>query len=78
MLSKFRYESNHQVSVELKKIMLEEGVTQKQIAEKLGITPQSFQKLINKKNLGMADVQKILDTMNGDMIIIFVDKNKED
>ena len=43
------YESTEQIILEIRKLMLEEKISQRQIAESLGIMPQGFTKLINKK-----------------------------
>ena len=59
----FIYENNEQIIVEIKKLMLENKVSQKQIAEVLNITPQGFTKLLNKKNFGFEDAKKILNAM---------------
>ena len=59
----FVYENNEQVVLEIKKLMLEKKVSQRQIAERLNITPQGFTKLINKKNFSFEDAQKILNSM---------------
>ena len=59
----FVNENNEQVVLEIKKLMLEKKVSQRQIAERLNITPQGFTKLINKKNFSFEDAQKILNSM---------------
>lgn len=72
----FIYENNEQVIIEIKKLMLEKKVSQRQLAEKLGITPQGFTKLLNKKNFGFEDAKKILDAMECDLIIDLQISNK--
>ncbi|MGL5436508.1 MAG: helix-turn-helix domain-containing protein [Lachnospiraceae bacterium] len=67
----FMYISNEQIVVEIKKLMLESKVSQKQIADKLGITPQGLTKLLNKKNFGFEDAQKILNAMGHSLEIDF-------
>ena len=59
----FIYETNKQLIIELKKLMLENKVSQRQIAERLGITPQGLTKLFNKKNFSFEDASKIADAM---------------
>ena len=71
----FIYENNKQVIVEIKKLMLENKVSQKQIAEVLNITPQGFTKLLNKKNFGFEDAKKILNAMGYNLIVDFQAKN---
>ena len=67
----FVYENNKQVVLEIKKLMLEKKVSQRQIAERLNITPQGFTKLINKKNFSFEDAQKILNSMGYQLTIDF-------
>lgn len=65
------YETNEQLIIEIKKLMLDEKISQRQIAETLGITPQGFTKLINKKNFGFEDANKILSAMGYHLSIEF-------
>lgn len=67
----FVYESNEQVVIEIKKLLIEKKVSQRQLAEVLGITPQGFTKLLNKKNFGFEDAKKILNAMGFDLTIDF-------
>lgn len=67
----FTYISNEQLVIELKKLMLEEKITQQEIADKLGITRQGVQSIITKKNFTFKDAQKILDLMNYSLEINF-------
>lgn len=69
-----QYENNSQVIIEIKKIMLDNQISQREIAEKLNITPQGLTKLMNKKNFGFEDAQKILCTMGYTLVLDF--KNK--
>ena len=69
------------VAKEIKKLMLDEDVTQKNVADELGVTPQAITKLLNKKNLSFSDVKKILNTFGYDLVILFgknVVENEED
>lgn len=43
------YESTEQIILEIRKLMLEEKISQRQIAESLGITPQGLQSLLTRK-----------------------------
>ena len=65
------YENNEQIVVEIKKLMLEDRVSQREIAEKLNIKPQGLTKLLSKKNFGFEDAQKILSAMGYQLIIDF-------
>ena len=51
--------------------MLENNITQKNIADKLGITPQSLTSLFNKKNFGFEDAKKILNAMGFELVLSF-------
>ena len=64
MNNTFTYTDNEQLKKEIKKKKIDNGYTAKQIADKLGITPQTYQHLINKKQLSFADVNKIMQVMN--------------
>lgn len=65
------YKNNEQILIELKKLLLENRTTQKEIADKLNIKPQGLTKLLNKKNFGFEDAQKILNAMGYTLIIDF-------
>lgn len=65
------YDNNEQILIELKKIMLDAKITQREIAEKLNIKPQGLTKLLNKKNFGFEDAKKVLSAMGYDLIIDF-------
>lgn len=65
------YKNNDQILIEIKKLMLENKITQRQIAETLGMKPQGLTKLMNKKNFGFEDATKILNAMGYDLLIDF-------
>lgn len=67
----FVYRDNEQLLIELKKLMLETQITQREIATKLNIKPQGLTKLLNKKNFSFEDAQKILAVMGYDLIVDF-------
>lgn len=67
----FTYTSNEQLIIELKKLMLEEKISQQDIADKLGITRQGVQSIITKKNFSFKDAQKLLELMNYSLEIGF-------
>ena len=67
----FVYRNNEQLLIELKKLMLETKITQREIATKLNIKPQGLTKLLNKKNFSFDDAQKILAVMGYDLIVDF-------
>jgi len=67
----FVYKDNNQIAIEIKKVMLENNVSQREIAKKLDITPQALTKLFNKKNFGFEDASKILKAMNYNLLVSF-------
>lgn len=71
----FIYSDNDQIVVELKKLMLESGITQREISEKLNIKPQGLTKLLSKKNFGFEDAEKVLSAMGYRLAIDFVKDN---
>ena len=44
-----KYENNEQIVIEIKKLMLETKMSQREIADKMNIKPQGLTKLLNKK-----------------------------
>ena len=65
------YKDNEQIIIEIKKLMLENEITQREIAEKLGISPQGLTKIFNKKNFGFEDARKIVNAMGYDLLVDF-------
>lgn len=65
----FEYTNQEQIIIEIKKILLEKNISQKEVAEKLNIKPQGFTKLLNKKNFGFSDAKKILDVLGYSLMI---------
>ena len=57
----FIYSDNEQLKKELKKCIIDNGYTAKQICDSLDMLPQTYQTLINKKNFSFADMKRILD-----------------
>lgn len=70
----FIYKNNKQLIIELKKFMIENDFSQKQLAEELKIMPQALTKLFSKKNFSFEDVKKILNVMDYDLSIKFTKK----
>ena len=66
-----KYENNEQIVIEIKKLMLETKMSQREIADKMNIKPQGLTKLLNKKDFGFEDAEKILSVMGYNLIIDF-------
>lgn len=74
----FTYIDNEQLKNEIKKAIIDNNTTSKAIADKMGISPQTYQHLINKKQLSFSDVKRICDAMRCDLIIDIIPRTKED
>lgn len=72
-----QYQNNHQVITEIKKLMLDYNISQRAIAKELDISPQGLTKLLNKKNFGFEDAEKILNAMGHTLIIDFKKTEQE-
>lgn len=70
-----KYQDHKQIVTEIKKLMLEINVSQRTIAERMEITPQGLTKLLNKKNFGFEDANKILKAMGYTLVIDFEKSN---
>lgn len=68
----FEYVENEQLKNEIKKILIDCNITNKEVAKRMGITPQTYQHLINKKQLSFADVKRIADNAGFKVMIDFV------
>ncbi len=68
------YTDNEQLVIELKKLLLENKISQRDIAKSLDISPQAFQNLLNKKQLSFSDIKRILDCVDYQLVYDFVTK----
>ena len=68
----FIYENNDQLKKELKKLVIDSGLTQKEVAEKMGVKPQQYTNIVNKENLAFRDVKKIAIACGYELQIDFV------
>ena len=65
------YKDNEQIVIEIKKLMLENRISQREIADKMNIKPQGLTKILNKKNFGFEDAERILSAMGYNLIVDF-------
>lgn len=65
------YKDNEQIVIEIKKLMLESKISQREIADKMNIKPQGLTKILNKKNFGFEDAEKILSVMGYTLVVDF-------
>ena len=52
------YKDNEQIVIEIKKLMLEKQISQREIAEQLNIKPQGLTKLLTRKTLDSKMLKK--------------------
>ena len=57
--SMFIYDDNDQLKKELKKLVIDSGFTQKEVAKKMEVKPQQYTNIVNKENLAFRDVKRI-------------------
>ena len=74
----FIYENNDQLKKELKKLVIDSGLTQKEVAEKIGVKPQQYTNIVNKENLAFRDVKKIAIACGYELYIEFVPVEQRD
>ena len=67
----FTYTNSEQMLTEIKKLLLDEHVTQRDLAERLEMKPQGLTKLLNKKNFSFEDAQRILSALGYNLIVGF-------
>ena len=68
----FIYEDNDQFKKELKKLVIDSGMTQKEVAEKMEVKPQQYTNIVNKENLAFRDVKRIAIACGYELQIDFV------
>ena len=68
----FIYENNDQLKKELKKLVIDSGKTQKEVAEKMEVKPQQYTNIVNKENLAFRDVKRIINACGYKLHIEFV------
>lgn len=56
--------TNQELAQAVNKIILQSGIKKTFISEKLGISRQALDKLLDKKNFSLEDANKILSTIN--------------
>ena len=70
----FIFSDNDQLKKELKKIIIDAGLTQKEIAEKMEVKPQQYTNIVNKKNLSFEDAKRIVSAAGYELQIEFIKK----
>ena len=68
----FIYEDNDQLKKELKKLVIDSGLTQREVSEKMGVKPQQYTNIVNKENLAFRDVKRIAIACGYELHIEFI------
>ena len=71
----FIYSNKEQMKKEIKKIIIDNDMTQKEVADRMGCKPQQFVNIINKENFAFRDMKRICDSMGFNLVIDFVKKD---
>ena len=71
-----KFDDTNQIKDEIKKITAEIGMSQRELATQMGMLPQTFTSLVNKKNFSFADLKRICETMDCSLFIDIV-RNKD-
>mgnify|MGYP000653917391 CR=1 FL=1 len=66
-----KYLNNKTLITEYKKVLLDNGIKQQYVADKLEISKQSLNLKLNKKHISFDDMQALLDAIGYDLIIDF-------
>ena len=74
----FTYEDNDQLKKELKKLVIDSGMTQKEVAEKMEVKPQQYTNIVNKENLAFRDVKRIADACGYELRVDFIPVQSEE
>lgn len=66
-----KYLDNKTLITEYKKVLLDNGIKQQHVADKLEISKQSLNLKLNKKHISFDDMQALLDVIGYDLVIDF-------
>lgn len=67
---------NAEIKKELRKLLLDEGLTLSEIANRLNIGRNQLNHLFNKVNFSFTDLYKMLQSIGYDLKIDFIKKDK--
>lgn len=68
----FIYSDNEQLKRELKKVIIDSGMSQKEVAKRMNCKPQQYTNIVNKENLAFRDVKRIANAIGMNVKIEFV------
>ena len=67
----FKYTDNAQIKKEIDKLLIDCGISKADIAERLGVSRQRVNNILNKRNLSFADIATLLQSIGYDLCISF-------
>lgn len=67
----FKYTDNAQIKKEIDKLLIDCGISKADIAERLGVSRQRVNNILNKRNLSFADIAMLLQAIGYDLCIEF-------
>ncbi|WP_457569122.1 helix-turn-helix domain-containing protein [Desulfurobacterium sp.] len=83
LLGKYKYDYEFiyeklkfDLSEQLKKIMEDKGLTKKELAERMGVSPSYITKIFGADNISLKTVAKVLAALEVDATIKLIDLNK--
>lgn len=76
-IESIHYTTNDRLLAYLKAFLQKQNISNKEVAEKLNMSPQTYQHFINKKSFSLADLKKITDIIDYDITINFSEKHNE-
>ena len=70
-LHMFKYTDNAQIKKEIDKLLIDCGISKADIAERLGVSRQRVNNILNKRNLSFGDIATLLQAIGYDLCISF-------
>ena len=68
----FEYIDNEQLRKEVKKMIIDSGMSQKEVAEKMGCKPQQYTNIVGKENFAFRDVKRIAEAAGYKLMVEFI------
>ena len=84
LLEEYRYDADFiyeglilDISYQLKKLMVNKGITKKQLAEKMGVKPSYITKIFSGSNISIKTIAKVLAALEIDAEILLKERKTE-
>jgi len=66
----------NQFGIEVKKMLIEKGITQHSIAKKIELTDNGLSNALKRENVGLQQMQRIAEALNCDLKIELIPKRE--